>query len=275
MEHWWINGQPGRLLEITDRGFTYGDGLFETLAVRGGAPRFLDLHLERLFAGCDRLGIKLPPSAALTADLLLATRGLQHGVLKIIATRGPGPRGYRQPANPVTTVAWGIEETLPGRSLPIEVCWCATRLSANAATAGLKTLGRLEQVLARAEWSRPGVEEGLMLSTEGHLIGGTASNVFVVTGDRVLTPDLSQGGIGGVMRRVVLEAGKQTGLRLKEARIDPSAVLESTEIFLTNALTGIRPVSRLGAHVWPPGPITRRLQVLLVAKGVGECAAET
>lgn len=275
MEHWWINGQPGRLIDVTDRGLTYGDGLFETIAIRAGEARFLALHLDRLLEGCGRLRIPVPARASLGVDLAAAAHAIRHGVLKVIVTRGPGPRGYGLPIQPVTTIAWGTAESAPELSLPIEVCWCATMAATNPATAGLKSLGRLDQVLARAEWTRPEVGEGLMTSTEGQLIGGTASNVFLVAGDQMLTPAVYRAGIAGVMRRVVLETAKKAGIGVVEGHLAPSEVRSAAEVFVTNALTGIRPVRQLGSQTWPTGPITRNLQQLLVAAGVGECAGDS
>ncbi len=272
MENWWINGQPGRLIDVADRGFAYGDGLFETVAVRDGKARFLALHLDRLVGGCGRLRMAAPERGALEASLVAASRGIRHGVLKIVVTRGTGPRGYRLPAKPVATVVWGTMASDPPQSRPIKTCWCETMVSVNPATAGLKTLGRLEQVLARAEWTGEEVVEGLMTTTEGHLIGGTSSNVFVVAGDRVLTPALHRAGIAGVMRRVVLELARRDGIEVVEAELVPSQVHDATELFVSNALTGIRPVCRVDSHAWTVGPVTRRVQALLVAAGVGECA---
>jgi 4-amino-4-deoxychorismate lyase len=144
--------------------------------------------------------------------------------------------------------------------------------SVNPATAGLKSLGRLDQVLARAEWTQQEVTEGLMTSTEGRLIGGTASNVFLVAGDRLLTPSVGRAGIAGVMRRVVLESARKAGVAVSIADLPPSALAGAAEIFLTNALTGIRPVHRLDAQSWRTGPVTRLLQSILAAAGVTECA---
>lgn len=275
MEHWWINGQPGSLIDVTDRGFTYGDGLFETIALREGRARFLEFHLDRLLAGCDRLGIPAPARATLGEGLAAAARGIRHGVLKVIVTRGPGPRGYAPPAHPVATVVWGTAESAPAPSLPITIRWCETMVSVNPATAGLKSLGRLDQVLARAEWSVPEVAEGLMISTGRQLIGGTASNVFLVAGTRVLTPALHSAGIAGVMRRVVMEEGRRAGIPFVEAELAPADVNDAGELFVTNALTGIRPVRQLGARTWKTGPLTRRLQHLVVAAGVLECAGQS
>lgn len=272
MDNWWVNGRPGRLIDVTDRGLAYGDGLFETIAIRAGRARFLGLHVERLLEGCSRLRIAPPARPSLESELAAAAGGVRHGVLKVIVTRGPGPRGYRLPAEPTTTVAWGTVASPVQPSLPIEIRWCETMASVNPATAGLKTLGRLEQVLARAEWSQPAVAEGLMATTDGHLIGGTASNVFLVAGSRLLTPALHRAGIAGVMRRVVLETAKNAGIAIVEGQIAPSEVGNAAEVFVTSALTGIRPVCRLGARSWPTGPLTRQLQQLLATAGVMECA---
>ncbi len=263
---------PGRLIDVTDRGLAYGDGLFETIAIRAGQARFLSFHLDRLLAGCSRLRIAAPELTSLKSNLAAAVSGVRHGVLKVIVTRGPGPRGYSLPVQPLTTVAWGTAATPVLPSLPIEIRWCETMTSVNPAAAGFKSLGRLDQVLARAEWSQPEVAEGLMTTTEGHLIGGTASNVFLVAGVRILTPAVHRAGIPGVMRRVVLETAKKAGIGILEGQLAPSEVANASEVFVTNALTGIRPVRRLGAQTWPTGPLTRQLQQLLAAAGVTECA---
>ncbi len=272
MERWWINGEPGRAVDVTDRGLMYGDGLFETIAIRDGQPRFLAHHLDRLLTGCDRLRLPRPDRVRLAADLAAAAQGLRCGVLKLLLTRGPGPRGYGLPAASSPTLAWGATEAEPCVAGPIHIRWCETMVSANPATAGLKTLNRVDQVLARAEWSQPGISEGLMTSTEGRLIGGTASNVFLVAGDRLLTPALGRAGIAGVMRRVVLDAARSADIAVSVSDLPPSTVTGASEAFLTNALTGIRPVHRLGAHSWSTGPITRRLRAKLVEAGVTECA---
>lgn len=272
MDSWWINGQRSRQIDATDRGLAYADGLFETIAIRAGQLRFMELHLERLLSGCRRLRIGAVEGIPARIAAALHASGVSHGVLKVLVTRGPGPRGYALPLQAVTTVACGIEETLPRTSESVAVRWCETMVSANPALAGIKSLARLEQVLARAEWTAPGTAEGLMTSTEGKLIGGTASNVFLVIDGRLLTPAVHRAGIAGVMRRVVLAAASRFGIEAVEADIDPAAVQAASELFLTNALTGIRPVRQLGATTWDTGPVTRSLQQALVAEGVGECA---
>ncbi|MDJ0927697.1 MAG: aminotransferase class IV, partial [Gammaproteobacteria bacterium] len=90
-------------VDIADRGLNYGDGLFETIAIRGSVPRFVDLHLERLGVGCERLGIPPPDNGSLHEELHRLSRDCDHGTGKILVTRGLGPRGYAPPATPTTT----------------------------------------------------------------------------------------------------------------------------------------------------------------------------
>jgi 4-amino-4-deoxychorismate lyase len=272
MDRWWINGSEARLVDVRDRGLAYGDGLFETIAVRSGLPRLLSWHLERLAEGCGRLQLPVPDRQRLEQDLVAASAGTSHGVLKLIYTRGSGPRGYAASPGMTPTLALGIAAAEPRVARPIRLRWCETMASANPATAGLKTLGRLEQVLARSEWQDPEIAEGLMTNTEGRLVGGTASNVFLVTGGRLLTPSVARSGIAGIMRRLVIDVAGTAGIGVAIGDLPPSAVAGADEVFLTSALTGLRPVQALGDRTWEVGPVTRRLQGLLAAAGVEECA---
>ncbi len=274
MQTWWINGTPCRTVDVTDRGLTYGDGLFETIAVRHGHLRFLGQHLERLRSSASRLAISLPQAAALVQTLAAAAAPVEHGVLKLIVSRGPGPRGYQIPADPVTTVAFGIATTEPRPSVPVAVRWCETMASLSPALAGMKTLGRLEQVLARAEWSDPAVAEGLMCAADGTLVGGTSSNVFVVRDGVLLTPQVRTAGVAGVMRGVVLAEASRAGIPCKEADLQRADVEAADELFLTNALTGLRPVARLAGRSLPAGTLTGRIVAGLLQIGIKECSPD-
>jgi 4-amino-4-deoxychorismate lyase len=272
MEKFWINGVPGRLIDITDRGLAYGDGLFETIAIRRATLRFLDLHLERLYGGAARLGLPTPERRWLQEQLAAAAGAIDEGVMKCILTRGFGPRGYAPAPRPQPTVAWGIEKHAAQPWTPIRVRWCETIAGRNPATAGLKTLCRLEQVLARAEWQDGSIAEGLMCDEQGRLTGGTASNVFVVAGGGLRTPAVTHAGISGVMRRVILQQARESGIETSETAVTRQALLEADEVFISNALMGIRPVTQLEGRRWSAGPVTRRLAAQIVNLGVYECA---
>ena len=118
-------------------------------------------------------------------------------------------------------------------------------------------------MLARREWSDPGIHEALLFSSSGALVSGTMSNVFLVHGERLLTPRLERCGVAGVMRAVVLQAAHDAGIAREECVLGESDLAAARELFLTNALTGIRPVRELDGRALSVGALTRRLQAQL------------
>ena len=150
--------------------------------------------------------------------------------------------------------------------------YCTTPVSINPHLAGLKTLCRLEQVLARQEWTGGEVAEGLMLNPDGQVIGGTRSNVFAVLGGKVVTPSLERSGVLGVMRKRVMQACVEAGISISEAVLLPSEVTRADELFLTNSQFGIWPIRQLEDSQLSIGDTTRRLMDQLARSGVQECA---
>jgi len=255
-----VNGSETAGIAPDDRGLQYGDGLFETMAASGGRIRYLPLHLARLEDGCRRLRIP-PPSAGLLEDECeRVLEGLGTGTVKLTITRGPGPRGYRPPAEPsVTRIVVSSAARARGEA-PLVVRLCETRLGQNPLLAGMKHLNRLEQVMACAEWDDPAIGEGLMLSADGRLISATAANVFLVEAGRLVTPAIRDCGVAGVMRQVVLAAASELGLPTSVEDVDAGRLATAEEVFVTNAVVGIRPVGELvGVRSWATGEITRRL----------------
>jgi len=271
---WWVNGAPGESISILDRGLTYGDGLFETIAVRDNKPRFLDYHLERLIQSCRRLGIPCPADVA--DEVLEIADGCAFGTVKILLTRGVGARTYSPPEQPTPTRIIGLIVAQPPSRIVyqhgVKARFCRATVSTNQTLAGMKTLGRLEQVVARSEWQDAQVREGLMCADDGRVVCGTMTNVFYVDDGKLCTPDLSRGGISGVMRRVVMEQARLCGMDCVKVDIEPGNLRQAEEIFLTNSLIGIWPVSRLEDTELAIGSVTRRLMAALVDVGVTECA---
>lgn len=271
---WWVNGAPGESISIRDRGLTYGDGLFETIAVRDSKPRFLDYHMERLFESSERLGIPCP--ADLAAEVCDVAGGCAFGTVKIILTRGVGARTYSPPEQPAPTRIIGLVSAQPPSSdaytAGVKARFCQATVSTNQTLAGMKTLGRLEQVMARSEWQDAQIREGLMCADDGRVICGTMTNVFFVGDGQLCTPELSRSGIEGVMRRVVMEQAELCGLDCKEVEIFRGNLREAEEIFLTNSLIGLWPVSQLDGAKFAIGSVTRRLMAALADLGVAECA---
>jgi len=245
-----IDGQPAQQIPVIDRGLQYGDGLFETLAVIDTIPRQWDRHMARLSRGEAALGFPESDKELLRREAESLCGGCSRGVLKIIVTRGSGGRGYRPPAHPQPRRILSLH---PWPDYPdawyrdgITLRVCETRWSRNRQLAGVKHLNRLEQVLARQEWSDPGIVEGLMLNELDQVISATQGNLFLLTEGVVLTPDLTHSGIAGVTREIVLDVTQAMGMPVRIENLSLDQVERADAVFVTNSLLGLCPVSRLG-----------------------------
>ncbi len=271
----YVDGQPADSLPIDDRGLSYGDGLFETLALRHGEPQHWDLHHARLVDGAARLGIDCPAADLLRQDLAAAlpSPAPSRLVAKIMLTRGSGGRGYAPPvpSHPrriVRLSAWPEwPQSYADEGIPLSLC--ATPLGRNPVLAGLKHLNRLEQVMASRELAAAGAVEGLMFDDLARLIEGTRTNVFLVAGRELLTPRLDQCGIAGVMRAVIMDLARSLSLHVSETRVERSLLYSANELFVCNSLIGIWPVREILSPIgrsFSSMPVTRRLMLELAAR---------
>jgi 4-amino-4-deoxychorismate lyase len=261
----WVDGLAADALSLKDRGLAYGDGLFETIAVRNGFPVLLDRHLVRLARGCQRLSINLDHQAVVT-ELVTYAEQLHEGVLKLIVTRGDSLRGY---AFDPSVQARRILSGNPSAAYPhahreqgIRLFPCTTRLSIQPLLAGLKHLNRLEQVMARAEWQDTEHAEGLMLDQDGRVIEGVFSNLFLVRDGVLLTADLARCGVEGVMRAELLFQAESLGIPMQITDITLEQLQQADEVFVCNSVYGVWPVHAYAALSWPVGPLTRKLQTI-------------
>jgi 4-amino-4-deoxychorismate lyase len=267
---WLVNGRDTGV-PPSDRGLAYSDGLFETMAMDGGEIRWLDAHLERLHSGCSRLGIPCPDAPLLLAELGQLAPRTGRCVAKFIVTRGSSARGYRPPDDPTPTRIVGVtawpnypsERYRDGISLGV----CHTPIGESPALAGLKHLGRLEQVLAQAELKSTRHVEGLMSTDAGHVIGGTMSNLFCVEDGVLRTPRLDRAGVRGIMRAIVMQRAAAAGVPVEETDLTITRVTGADEVFVTNAVFGIWPVRKIGAKKLFVGELCRRLMLEI---GLGE-----
>jgi 4-amino-4-deoxychorismate lyase len=268
--HSLVNGREQEQISIGDRGLQYGDGLFETLCVRAGQARYWERHMARLHAGCTRLGLPPPDVRRLHFELGRLTRQQPHGAAKILLTRGSGGRGYHPPAE--------IEVNRIVRYLPcpeirtegVRLARCSTTLGRNPRLAGIKHLNRLEQVLASRELAGLGADEGLLADSEGLVIEGTRNNLFLVRQGELITPDLGQCGVAGVLRSLVLDTCATAGIACHIRKVTWSDLEEAEELFMTNSLMGIQPVTQWEGRVLSVGERTRQLQQLVIQAPEGE-----
>jgi branched-subunit amino acid aminotransferase/4-amino-4-deoxychorismate lyase len=264
----WVNGTLARgeeaMLSLFDRGARDGEGVFETLRVYGGQPFQWDRHMERLVLSAAELGFPVPPAPSRLRHGLaqvLAAEGMSDAVARVTVTRGvPGGR-------PTRTGAWVEAEPLHAR------LWKGTRsgeahLIFSKRTfhpgplARYKTTSRLAYSLAREEVRAAAADEALLCAEGGEVLEGAVSNVFAVTRGTIATPPLSRGILPGIVRAWVLATCETLGLTVREAVLQREALLEADEIFLTNSVQEVVPVSRIGDRVVPAREIGSRLRDL-------------
>lgn len=256
-----VDGEIADRVSVMDRGLLYGDGVFETMAVMQGTPRFWQGHVDRLAAGCERLGLPTTPQEVLLREVQTVSAGQRRCVVKIIITRGTAGRGYAPSAGAHgnrIVCAWPWPQD-PGDLVVtgIRMRICALRLGVQPALAGVKHLNRLEQVMARAEWNDRAIHEGLLLDHDDYVVSAISSNLFLVYGGRLLTPRLDRCGVRGVMRAAILAAFRQ---RCEQRRVTLDMLPEADEVFVCNAVRGIFPVTRIDHWEYEIGPVTREVQ---------------
>lgn len=265
-----VNGDLSSIISIQDRGFNYGDGVFETIAFVEQKLVFWKEHYQRLLLGCDALGIICPSEESLKIDIKKLCESVdekQNCVIKIIVTRGDGERGYKFNSEIEANVIASLS-TFP--SYPndfwingITVKYCKTKLSEQKQLAGIKHLNRLDQLLARREWDDE-CQEGLLSDAHGNLIEGVMSNVFIVKDNSILTPFIDNAGVNGIMRNVILNLCESNGIIAKEAKLTYESVLDADEVFLTNSLVGVWPVTTIDKQSFSIGNCTKNLIQLLI-----------
>jgi 4-amino-4-deoxychorismate lyase len=279
--HWFSAGNPCESIPVDDRAVQYGDGLFETVAIRDGRARLWNYHAERLRTGCARLGLPVPTEQLLEDELNSALNAAsidtQHCVAKLLVSAGTGQRGYlRCGAGDATLLVGLAESPVLAKSLfrdGVKVRVCSTRLAIQPQLAGIKTLNRLEQVVARNEWRDESVFEGLLLDTEDRLICGTMSNVFLIDDHSLVTPAITHCGISGVMRRHILTIVAQADIAC-DVRDVASEELDSCQGgFLTNSQFGVLPINQCTDRSWQLNDLSRRIVQLVTDSGVAEFAA--
>ncbi|WP_201314842.1 aminodeoxychorismate lyase [Dyella sp. EPa41] len=255
-----VDGAPADTLSVADRGLSYGDGLFETIRFVHGLAPLWARHMQRLRESSRRLGMPACDAERCLHEALAVSTGLAHAVVRITLTRGMGERGYAPPAAPKPTriVAAFEAPVMHGDNYQrgIRVRWCDTRLGLQPLLAGMKHLNRLEQVLARAEWSDAAIPEGLLLDLEGNVISATMANLFAVIDGALVTPSVERCGVAGVARAEVLSVR----LDARVGTLRPDELQRASEVFLSSSVRGILPVQAVGDTVYGPGPVTRAMQ---------------
>ncbi len=244
-----LNGQfvpeEQALISVFDRGFLYGDGLFETMRIFNVKPFRWPQHLERLTRGAEVLGLRLPFSTELLwkfADELIQRNHMPDALLRLTLSRGIGLRGYSPRGAEHPTLVMSMHPAPPDGSQDLRkwrLLTSSVRLPAKQLLAQFKTCNKLAQVLARAEADAANAEEALLLNTDGFLVEGASSNLFCIKEGNVYTSPLESGILPGVTRAVVFEICENLGFTTSESNMSVEDLLKAEGVFLSLSSVGI------------------------------------
>lgn len=264
-----VNGRLTNLVSAGDRGLLYGDGVFRTLRVTAGRALWWPEQYAKLASDAARLAMLCPPCVDWEADIAacLNAAGYQDGVLRLTLTRGEGRRGYALPniPTPMRLVQFSpLPADLDSAALG-KVHRCRLRLALQPALAGVKHLNRLEQVLARAEWSDPAIAEGLVCDAEDRLMSGVSSNLFLMRGGVLLTPRLDYCGVAGVARDRLIARAPALGHPVTVTDLSFADLDAAEAVFLCNSVRGLRWVAEMDGRSWALHPAFTALRECLWA----------
>ncbi len=253
----WLDGEliePGAAgISVDDHGFTIGDGVFETLVVRGRRPCFWARHVARLGRSLEATGIRPVDEGVLVRAVgaVVAACDLDDARLRITVSSGPGPGGLRRGPRPTVLVTAGAIASTGGPVAALTVPWARNERSP---IAGVKSTSYAEAAALQARIDAAGVDDALLGDTHGRLSEALTANVFVALRGRALTPSRASGCLPGTVRDVLLEAGVA-----EEADIPLERLVEAEEVFLSSSVAGVRPVRSIDGRALPvvDGPLAR------------------
>ncbi|MBI4161496.1 MAG: aminotransferase class IV [Acidobacteria bacterium] len=271
-----IRARERAVISVFDRGFLYGDSVYETLRTYGQVPFLLERHLDRLAASAGRIGIPVPDRGRIGSEAAHTCSAADPGeyLVRIVVTRGEGPAWpegppvgldpspCRRPNLVIFVVPFpeGIE-ALQERGVAVSIV-PVRRNPAVALDPSIKSSNQLNNILAVAARGRSAFE-AIMRNPQGYVAEGASSNVFIVRGGEAWTPPLAAGILEGITREVVLRLAADAGIPAREADILPEDLVGAEECFLTSTIKEVMPIvdcdgRRIGSG--RPGPVTRELQ---------------
>ena len=257
-------------ISVFDHGLLYGDGVFEGIRIYNGRVFRLKEHIDRLFYSAKAILLTLPMTHA---DLMRATvetcreNGLRDGYIRLVVTRGIGTLGLNpnRCKNPTVIIIAGKIQLYPAelyeRGMDI-VTVATTRNLHNAVNPAIKSLNYLNNILAKIEANNAGVEEAIMLNSEGYVAECTGDNLFIVKGKTLQTPPLSAGALYGITRGVCMDLARESGLTVSEPNLTRYDLFNADECFLTGTGAEVIPVVKIDGRVigtGTPGPVTKDL----------------
>jgi branched-chain amino acid aminotransferase len=252
-------------VSVFDRGFTYGDGVFETMRVLTGGPSHWSAHIERLQRGLEFLKIRLPvrpDDLRHAANCLMRENGIPDAVLRLVVSRGPGMRGYSPRGADTPTLVMTIHAAPQYPATGWRLKTSTHRLQAGDPLLEHKTCNKLLHILARDEADREGFDDALLLNNRGEVVTVTCANLFWITQEAVVcTPPVSAGALPGVTRAAVKEICAALGVSLVESAVRGSELEASAinGVFVTLSSMGIIPVTAIDGRKLARSALVERI----------------
>jgi branched-subunit amino acid aminotransferase/4-amino-4-deoxychorismate lyase len=272
MQWVFLNGQiiesDRAAIPALDRGLLHAYGLYETMRSHNGRVFRLDAHYRRLSEGAAALDIPLPltlDDLRAAIDALLERNGLPDARIRLTVTAGPAPESGEEHISSLL-VAIPLTDYPPQLyERGMAAITSATRRNETSPLSRIKSLNYLDNLLARAEARRRGADRAIMLNTQGLVAEGCSSNLFLLQGERLITPSIDSGALPGITRAAVLELAQEAGIACLEGEVEPSMLGDASEAFLTGAIMGVMPLTRLDGRPLgsgQPGAMTIRVRRL-------------
>lgn len=246
-----VNGVQQNYIDIENRGIAYGDGLFTTAKIINGDIHHLSAHIERLTFGCQKLGITPPSPHELRKQLVSIAKNYSLSVLKVMIVASSGGRGYaRSKSNSHDLIIMIHDYPKHYDELihtGIKVGISEQKIGINPMLGGLKHLNRLEQVLLRQELSTRDEDDLLVANINNEVIEATSANLFFFLNDNLYTPNVSQSGVNGIMRQVILQHYPDTIVK----SVSFNEIAKAQGMFICNCVMGIMPIANVNGRVLP------------------------
>jgi len=236
-------------LNLDDRAFQYGDGLFETIAIRNKQPRHITFHFDRLKAGCKVLGLINPKRDHLINNLnrIIDINKLDNSTVKLMLWRkATGSPGYSPDSEEINILITSRPVKASSNSLE-KVDFAQDVFFSYTQTSRFKTLNSLPYILAAKERKARNLNELIVLNDKGLICECVSSNIFWVKKHEVFTPSLDTGCLDGVMRRSIIELLRRTDYSLQEVKAEKNDILNAEYVFSTNS-AGIKVIKSIGSH---------------------------
>lgn len=257
-------------ISISDAGFLYGDGLFETMRAFQGRIFRLEEHLERLFSAAKVIGLKIPSSLEKLKKIVLTA--VEKNIFSDAYVRLTVTHGERGNST-IAVLVKDFRIYAPKKSTWNCVIVQSIRQNEFSPLSRIKSLNYLPMLLARKEAESKGADEGILLNTKGEICEGTRTNIFVAEERYLYTPPIESGCLPGITRKAVLEVAQKLGLKVEEKKLKIEDLKKAKEIFLTNSLIGVMPVTKIDQQIISngrPGPWTLKIKQTYLEKQKSE-----